>query len=284
VIKLGSVQFGTDAEMFLRTLTGNPIPVCGMLGGTKDNPKPMEGLPNGFFIQEDNAAAEFNIPPSQSITRFIDNTQSALSWVRNTLPKSVYLDEEHSSVVFDKSYLEIPEINRFGCEADYNAFTISTNRPPRPHVPGFRSAAAHVHIGWDKPEDDDRLELIRLADVFVTCAQVPRETPQDHERRTLYGKAGAFRPKNYGVEHRVLSNSWIGASGTMRTVLQRYLMAIAALNVKVTVAPGDYNAIQEAINSGDKDKCAAINQSYTLEVNKAVGKKWDWQQYFLGFK
>jgi hypothetical protein len=216
VINLGSVQFGTDAELFLRTRTGNPIPVCGMLGGTKDNPKPMDSMPAGFFIQEDNAAAEFNIPPERSISRFIDNTQAALGWIRNTLPKSVYLDEEHSSVVFDKAYLDIPEINRFGCEADYNAFTISTNRPPRPHVPGFRSAAAHVHIGWENPDDDDRLELIRLADVFVTCAQVPKETPQDNERRTLYGKAGAFRPKNYGVEHRVLSNGWIGSTSTMK--------------------------------------------------------------------
>lgn len=270
--------------MFLRTRTGNPIPVCGMLGGTKDNPKPMNLMPDGFFIQEDNAAAEFNIPPSRSISTFISNTQSALNWIHNTLPKSVYLDDENSSVVFDKAYLDIPEINRFGCEADYNAFTISTNRPPRPHVPGFRSAAAHVHIGWENPDDDDRLELIRLADVFVTCAQVPRETKPDHERRTLYGKAGAFRPKNYGVEHRVLSNSWINSASSMSMVLQRYLMAIVALNGKMTVAQNDYAAVQEAINSGNKDECYNINESYLSELNKTVGKKWNWQQFFTAYK
>jgi hypothetical protein len=32
---------------------------------------------------------------------------------------------------------------------------------------------------------------------------------KDKERRKLYGKPGAFRPKPYGCEYRVLSNAWV---------------------------------------------------------------------------
>ena len=31
----------------------------------------------------------------------------------------------------------------------------------------------------------------------------------DHKRRQMYGAAGAFRPKTYGMEYRTLSNKWI---------------------------------------------------------------------------
>ena len=30
------------------------------------------------------------------------------------------------------------------------------------------------------------------------------------DRRKIFGRAGSFRPKNYGIEYRVLSSWWIG--------------------------------------------------------------------------
>jgi hypothetical protein len=32
---------------------------------------------------------------------------------------------------------------------------------------------------------------------------------KDKKRRLLYGKAGCFRPKPYGMEYRTLSNAWL---------------------------------------------------------------------------
>jgi hypothetical protein len=51
---------------------------------------------------------------------------------------------------------------------------------------------------------------------------------QDDRRRTLYGAAGAFRPKPYGMEYRVLSNKWINDPLLRKTVFHNTLKAIEA--------------------------------------------------------
>lgn len=286
MIELTSVRFGTDAEVFLRTRTGHPIPVCGMVGGTKDNPKPMEGFSEGFAIQEDNAALEFNVPAAHNCCVFIDNVRSAFSYIDSKLPATIRTDLDNSVMEFDEEYLKIPEMGRFGCDPDYNAFSITTNDAPRPPRPGFRSAAAHIHIGWKNPDDEDRLELIRLADVFVTCNRLPKETEADKQRRCLYGKAGAFRPKAYGVEHRVLSNSWLRSNTDIRETLVAYQNAIAALNSGITVDTADYEKIQETINTHDVKSAKEILDQYWDKLNAKLEKvsEFDWDSYYYEFR
>lgn len=42
----------------------------------------------------------------------------------------------------------------------------------------------------------------------------------DDKRRTLYGKIGAFRPKEYGVEYRPLSNAFLSSKEIQRYVFE----------------------------------------------------------------
>jgi hypothetical protein len=240
----------------------------------------LKGLPDGFAVQEDNAALEFNIQPYKSIRHFQEGVYAALIHIKNLLPAGVAYDTENSSLVFDEKYLQIPSLQTFGCEPDYNAFTMETNDRPIPKCPGFRTAAAHVHIGWENPSDDDRLELVRLADVFVSMPSVFSQGAPDLERRTLYGKAGAFRPKPYGVEHRVLGNSWIFKRSKIKETLRAYTKAIAALNAGVKVKPDDYKPITEAINSGNKDAILDITKRYNTHLNKVLGPDHIWDMYY----
>jgi hypothetical protein len=46
-------------------------------------------------------------------------------------------------------------------------------------------------------------------------------------RRELYGKAGAFRPKPYGVEYRVLSNRWLNSEALIRWVYNQSQLGMA---------------------------------------------------------
>lgn len=273
MINLGTVKFGTDAELFLKTLEGKPFPVCGLIGGTKQQPLPVESGSGvkGFALQEDNSAVEFNVPATSNITKLLKSCDFMTGVIKSRLPEALLIDFA-SSVVYDDVYLRIPQMNVFGCEPDFNAFTQMSNARPHPEVAGFRTAAAHVHIGWANPEDEDRIELIRLADVFVTLHALHSEQDDEIKRRTLYGKAGAFRFKEYGVEHRVLSNRWISNHKLALRNFCGYVDAIIALNFGIKVDPKDYKTIMCAINDRQLDSAKVVRDKYVEQLQVCLKK------------
>src|SRR6185503_14775489 len=89
------VKVGADPEVFVKHLASRAIiPVCGLIGGTKEEPKEMEGLmkrdeeEGGYAYQEDGCAYEFNIPATTSGQRFSSNIEVAWGWIRDRLHKS----------------------------------------------------------------------------------------------------------------------------------------------------------------------------------------------------
>ena len=122
-----------------------------------------------------------------------------------------------------------PEALELGCNPDYNAWTFDQNRPPDAHVT-FRTGSGHVHLGWGENFD------LASFDHFDMCARVARQLDYylglasllwdgDNRRRELYGKAGAMRPKPYGMEYRVLSNAWLNSDVTRRFVYEATVKA-----------------------------------------------------------
>lgn len=280
MIDVHQVTFGSDCEVFLRTVAGAPFPVCGLLGGTKEKPKQMEGLPPGFFIQEDNVAAEFNIPPTKSAAEFAQYVSFAIGGVKQMLPPSLVLDLENASVEFDKAYIDhIVATKRFGCEPDLNAWTMCVNPRPTPATPGFRTVSGHIHIGWcgegQEPDMDDQLNLVRLSDVFVHLGRVMMENPSDKARRKMYGRAGSFRAKPYGVELRTLSNRWAFDYMSAKHLIQNYWGAISALNHGIKVESGDWPTIQKLINDfngvEDAQVAAEIIKKYEQKCAEKAG-------------
>lgn len=255
-----NVTIGSDAEMFVKSIKdGSVFPVCGLIGGTKKKPKQMGG--GGFFVQEDNVLIEFNIPVCRDKKSFITSMATGVSRAKNQLPPSLHADIIASAHI-DKAFLSIHQACVFGCEPDFNAWKREVN--PRPHAddPTLRTAAAHVHIGWDEPNDDDRHALIQMADL---CAAVPAVLEdKDTERRKLYGKAGAFRVKEYGVEHRVLSNYWIRDNVYVGQVWERYMSAITRVNRGDTLSDKDAELVQLAINDNNRDLAKDLINRFRL--------------------
>lgn len=123
---------------------------------------------------------------------------------------------EFSPGVFDK----FPELKTIGCDPDFSAYGQRT--PPTAEALGnWRHAAGHIHIGLNPwPSDLPKDAFVKFLDLFLACPMqmYDRQGP----RRQHYGLAGLFRPKDYGIEYRTLSNKWIfsgmvpgGAFGTI---------------------------------------------------------------------
>src|SRR5690606_24428610 len=120
------------------------------------------------------------------------------------------------SANLDRMYLETENALTFGCQPDYNAYTMQTNLRPNTSDETLRSAGGHIHIGYkDAPEydpeyyipDEERANIVRALDLFIGVPSILLEP--DNKRKELYGKAGAFRPKPYGLEYRTISNYYM---------------------------------------------------------------------------
>ena len=209
---------GFDPEVFV-TEKGKGVSAHGMINGTKESPFPTEV----GAVQVDGMALEFNTTPvpvgnfeamNRNLVKTMDDMKKLL--LKHGEETGRKLNIKPVPVMeFTEEYLanQPDEAKELGCDPDYNAYTLEPN--PRPDGErNFRTGAGHIHIGWgaDIPQDhpdhikicaDFVKQLDRTVGIFMTAIET------DGRRRELYGKAGAFRPKSYGVEYRTPSNEWL---------------------------------------------------------------------------
>ena len=229
------VLVGADPELFLQSpnsgefISASDHDNLAKIPGTKLNPFKV---PYGA-VQIDGTALEFNIDPAKTVDEFVGFIRS----VRKTLTEMVpgYNVMAIPVARFDPKYFlfEVPtSAQELGCNPDYNGWTESMN--PRPDSAGepMRTASGHLHIGWTENED------VEDKDHFLFCCKVARQLDYylgiysllwdpDSTRRKLYGRAGAMRPKPYGMEYRVLSNVWLQSEELQRWVYNTIQCAMA---------------------------------------------------------
>jgi hypothetical protein len=193
------MRLGADPEVFLRKGPKH-ISVVGLVNGSKYKPFQVPYLPKGFTLQQDNVALEFGIPPAANKGAFIDYIREVMTAGRKHT-KLGYSKE--SCVVFDEDQMQTAEAHVFGCEPDFNAWTLKANKSPSPKNKHMRTAGGHVHIETKL----DKTLTVRACDLFLGVPSVLMDEGED--RKQMYGNAGAHRPKKYGVEYRTLSNFWI---------------------------------------------------------------------------
>ena len=219
------LKVGSDAEFFLLK-DKIPFPVCGLLGGTKENPRPvLEG--NGYAVQEDNVLVEFNIPPANTAIEFHESISKMLSYLKEEMQKNNLECKYNSSELFEQKILEqYPQAYAFGCEPDYCVWTKTVN--PSPEFPRVwkeypnksrakndeityepRTAGYHIHVSYlvDNQSSSlaDKELFVKAQDLFLGVPSILLE--KSNIRRKYYGRAGAFRPKEYGHEYRVLGSA-----------------------------------------------------------------------------
>lgn len=253
------MTLGSDPEIFLINKAGEFISSVGRIGGSKDNPMPIDDMGNA--VQEDNVTVEFNTPPCSNVQDFIKHININKDWIQKKAEGMGLSTSITASAVFSDEELDSRGAQTFGCEPDFNAWMGGHMNPrPRARNKNLRSCGGHIHIALE--ETDDPLAVIQAMDLFVGCLML--EFDNDVMRRELYGKAGAFRKKPYGVEYRTASNAWIATDERIQWAWDQTEKALAYARSGKGFTEEQGQMIQDCINNSDMDLLQELKMEFAL--------------------
>lgn len=244
------ILIGTDPELFLKK-DGILQSAYGLVKGSKYNPFKV----NKGAVQVDGMALEFNTDPAASSDEFVTNISEVMRQLKELVPEYEFFIEPTAH--FGQQYIEEQpdEAKELGCDPDFSAYTGVEN--PKPDgSKGFRTGAGHVHIGWgegfnikDEGHFQSCIAIVKQLDFFLGLPSLLFD--EDQERRSMYGEAGAFRPKSYGVEYRTLSNAWLKEEKLQRWVFNNTQDAVNRLLEGENLYELHGDLAKNIINSGD---------------------------------
>lgn len=268
--KLKLIAIGADPEVFLVNLRNKKVVSAeGLIKGSKHEPFVFDPENKMFTTQLDNVAAEYTIPPANNAELFADYLQKGMDYINLTLPKQIGL-HCYPSARFDKRYLQTDNARMFGCDPDFNAYTLGKNPPPDREDEQLRAAGGHIHISYEGVApvertrgryipDEQRVKLVKALDLFVGIYSVLID--DDKDRKKLYGKAGAFRPKDYGLEYRTLSNFYLRDRTYMKCVYKNVSRAFNYLSAS-EVNEGLATFVEKTINTNNVRDAHSIADDY----------------------
>ena len=255
------LTIGADPELFLTDQRGAFISAIGKIGGSKQNPRQLERP--GFALQEDNVAVEFNIPPASDIVAFVESIQWSVQRITDEVKDMGLLAAITPAAFFSEEELKHPRARHAGCDPDYNAWTKHMNPRPRVAAGTLRTAAGHVHIGSPDCFKGRREAFVKSLDLNLGVPSVLLD--KDTLRKHLYGKAGAFRPTDYGLEYRVLSNFWLTSKELMEWVYTQTHSAYSMLEQKGEDFFNEIGEeIQACINTSDRAMSEQLLRRYNI--------------------
>lgn len=256
---MSKVLLGADPEIFVG-VNGKPVSAYGLIQGDKRNPLKVK---NGA-VQVDGMALEFNIDAAKSEAEWMNNINGVMAILASMVPDHQLLPIPVAEFGLEYIRSQPEKAKELGCDPDFDAYTVATNPRPNGELP-FRSAAGHVHFGLietnDAPIEDYEYvswlaEKVRELDAYLGLPSLFYDN--DTKRRELYGKAGAFRPKTYGMEYRTLSNQWLGTDSLKRWVYQASQFAMEQIDKGINLNEKYGYEIQRIINTSDKDSAYKI--------------------------
>jgi hypothetical protein len=212
----------------------------------------------------DNVAVEFGVPPATNVDDFVHYVTTAIADLNEYLPDNLELICTPSAH-FPDYELNHKEARAFGCEPDYNAWDEDINEPPEGAAEGtFRSCGGHEHVGSELLQDiQSKIEFTKLMDcMHGYVATKLDDSDEAIARRFLYGKAGCYRPTDYGVEYRTMSNFWCKDEKLMKLI---YHLTDDALHVfennmhnELIDELGGEDQIRGVIDSGDSEMASEM--------------------------
>lgn len=258
---------GADPEMFIvNKKTGEVVSSIGIIPGEKGAPWVDPSWLEGFGIEIDNILVEYNIPPARSKDQFVSYIEFMKSYISDFVAKinPDYTIQCASSRMVPESELNNPIAQLFGCCPDFNCYTGNPNPRPKGDKTNLRSAGFHVHYGYDEPNIDQSVEMVKYFDVFLGLMSLLFDT--DRKRRSLYGKAGCYRLTSYGVEYRTLSSKMAETPEMVALIYDGVCAATQAYERHIPI-PNSTNVV-EAINNSDVNAAKYILNTFRKSIRE----------------
>ena len=256
-----SILIGCDPEVFVKNSAGEIVSGIGIIGGSKSRPRPVQD----GTLQEDNVLAEIGIIPAASADDFVLRITSVLNQLNAHLADWGLAFDISSSNYLDAGELMHPRAMEFGCEPDFTCYLPGVANPrPQPNST-LRTAGGHVHIGYDT-STAVREDVVKACDILIGLPSIFLDG--DIRRMQMYGSAGAYRPKEYGVEYRSPSNFWLRSEMLMRWVFQQATSAVSAATDGrfMQLALEHEGSIRSAIATADKGAGSNLLAIFGVEV------------------
>lgn len=210
------ITLGSDPEVaVVNMLEGAIVPVCGLFGGDKGDPVPVNE--HGGWL-EDGVALELNPVPRKKPEEAQKSLHALIRAAADFgAKKNISLHYPVQEQTFHDDVLsQNPKASVFGCAQDLSAYYVGVPRENvmqqamRTHGNGIRFYGGHVHLGiTDWPEALPKFVAVRIVDLLLGAAHARAYTPYPATRDEFYGRAGLYRETAYGIEYRTLSNHWI---------------------------------------------------------------------------
>lgn len=268
------ITVGHDAELFLYDENDNAIPSIGLVGGSKECPRPV----NGGAVQEDNVMAELNIDPCTTEKQFIGRTNDVIKSLTSIIKSHGLHYKIMDFQKFEPKFLKSKQAKQFGCDPDYNIYTMQQNvvETKLLHSNNVRTAGGHIHIGLVNPNFHPmaRASLVKGCDWYIGLPLAILE--RESQRKAFYGKAGSFRQKEYGIEYRTPSNIWLSNDNMMswiynkvKAVARDVLYYLPNNEIPVherNILDVGEHSFQEIINRGLVDEAWDLCENYGIEV------------------
>lgn len=271
-MKIKNITLGTDPEMFLNK-DGKTISAIGKIGGSKSDPLPISD--KGHFIQEDNVAIEYNIPPCKNIDDWVFHNNFVKDYLEVLVSGLGCTLAINASATLSDEELNNDIARLAGCSPDFDVWNECVNDPADLSATNSRSCGGHISIGWDNFTQEQQLDMIKAMDATVGLESVLLD--DDTERKKLYGKAGCFRFTSFGIEYRSLSNFWIKTDESLQWAWNTTMKAIDLVNSgKIEEIKKYGEQIVKAINNNDKELAEKLLnefskiQSEKLKINQNI--------------
>lgn len=248
---MSDILIGTDIEFPVISRKLGKLIAASRTGCSGTKGSPLQ-LPTGG-VEIDNVSLELTFPPCSSASEFGDKLRAHMAAVEEYYDVILVSSD---SMLYPEEELDQPAAREFGCDPDMNVYTKKLQIPnPDSRKGNLRSFGGHIHIGADMTEQS----MVIAMDFFVGAWCVARgfDTP---DRKTLYGLAGSYRRKPYGIEYRTVGNRWCEAP---EEVFFRTLLAYKHhKNIRKILAdtPLPIALLRNYINNCDVEVCESISR------------------------